>query len=914
MLPIDGFHRAHSFSALIIAFFAFFQGTVSAQAERIVAHAALAEKIYLQFDADVYTTDQTIWVKAIVVESATHAPTVLSGVLHIDLIGPDEELKQRKRIKLVNGIGNTGFVLNEAYSAGKYLVRAFTEWNKNYGDDFIFQTYVDIFPTSSELRSNPITAINLVAQQRDQYRLNAQLVPELIDKEHKKELLVYLTIDGKKDTLYLKSGRNGYYLLDYPIPPGAVVATVNMATQHGKRYTRTIALRHDALDLQFFAEGGDLLHGMVNKVGFKALDSQGQGRAVSGIVMDSRGNAVSTLKSNHLGMGSFSMVADSSLSYYAVLDSLGDLDLTHRYPLPDVVGKGHAITVAHSGDSLQVTAFSNVSAKSTLFFVEVSCRGLLFYSVKGPVKDSRMEFAVPSAGLPEGVVSFKLMDSNRQPVAERLFFNQRQEARLSIQLSTDKAVFRQREKSELEITVAPRDGEVPNASLSVMVMNHGHVGSARTTRQNILSNFLLSAELRGEIAQPGYYFSDDTASRFADLDALMLTQGWRKYKYDQQIQDTFYFHNEPSPYVSGKVTGVFSRKEQKGIGLTLMSFGQFSSVDEQETDSLGRFHFPLGEEYVDSLNILIQSSNKAGKNRDYGITLDETKPPEIKYDHGQSIVRVDSVVANLVQQRQDRAQREFSYKLAAGEILLDEVVVERRVLSTQQQKVADRYGQSDIIIQGKAIQDKEEKWSYGLYSVLLFNFPDDIRIERVGDYGGYLRARILGGETTLVVVDGIPVMNYNYDIIPNIPPSEVKTVELIRFAKNFSALYREYDPQAHPLKIPPVGSVIAIYTHAGNGLHAVRKPTGLLQASVPVYSPIVEFYAPRYESASTEEGKRPDLRTLIHWVPNLSTDNQGKVLTSYYNADVNGEAVVVVEAISQDGAIGYQELVYEVRD
>ena len=56
---------------------------------------------------------------------------------------------------------------------------------------------------------------------------------------------------------------------------------------------------------------------------------------------------------------------------------------------------------------------------------------------------------------------------------------------------------------------------------------------------------------------------------------------------------------------------------------------------------------------------------------------------------------------------------------------------------------------------GKEIEAKEEKWSYGLYSVLLFQFPDKVRVSSYGN--GRLYASLNNGELTLVVIDGIPV-------------------------------------------------------------------------------------------------------------------------------------------------------------
>src|SRR3546814_8856367 len=65
---------------------------------------------------------------------------------------------------------------------------------------------------------------------------------------------------------------------------------------------------------------------------------------------------------------------------------------------------------------------------------------------------------------------------------------------------------------------------------------------------------------------------------------------------------------------------------------------------------------------------------------------------------------------------------------------------------------------------------------------------------------------VCSSDLTLVVIDGIPVLMYNYHLIPSIPPSEVKSVEIIKFAKNFSRLYMEAVPNANPMEIPATRS------------------------------------------------------------------------------------------------------------
>jgi len=273
-----------------------------------------------------------------------------------------------------------------------------------------------------------------------------------------------------------------------------------------------------------------------------------------------------------------------------------------------------------------------------------------------------------------------------------------------------------------------------------------------------------------------------------------------------------------------------------------------------------------------------------------------------------SIGKADSVVHALVGKNMERKKVDDTFQLSAGDILLGEVVVEAYRMTPERKKVMDTYGKPDQVIEGKAIQEKEAKWSYGLYSVLLFNFPDII-IYRGGD--GNLYAQVRSFEITLFVIDGIPVRYYDYPLIANIPPSEVKSVEIIKNAKSFPSLFLETYPKA---KIPVSwGDVIAIYTYGGKGIYGANQPVGIVKAAVPVFSTPREFYAPKYENLQETDWYKPDLRALVDWEPRLKVDSLGKTSATFYNADNTGEMEVVVEAISDKGEIGYQEMVYCVK-
>jgi len=476
------FRKLFRIVLLVIWFSVFFNTNSRSQSGNSYTYASFAEKIYLQLDGKVYTTDKTIWFKAIVTDAVNHIPTTLSGVLYVELIGPDEKITEKKLIKIVNGIGEGFFLLKEGYSEGVYQIRAYTEWNKNFGTDFIFKEYIRVYATAASLKSKPVNGLTPVENRNEP-------------------------------------------------------------------------------DLQFFPESGELVHGIPCKVGFKALDYNGKGKSVEGKIVTKAGEVVAFFKSNQLGMGSFTLsVVDSTLVYYAKVKSPSEENLSLMYPLPRVAPRGNVLSVIKNGDEIRLAATSNYLKNDTVY-LRISCRGMVYYDIKGRLKEGVLAFHFPANRLPEGIIAFTFIDNTKQPVAERLYFNERPESRINISVSTDKENYSQREMTQLKIETTNNNGEAINANLSLLVLNKEQMGQIQQTRQNILSYFLLCSDLKGEIENPGFYFSNGD-NRYKDLDALLLSQGWRKYNYTKPAEK-IQFQPEGQLTVSGSVGGLFKKKRKR---------------------------------------------------------------------------------------------------------------------------------------------------------------------------------------------------------------------------------------------------------------------------------------------------------------------------------------------------------------
>ncbi len=872
------------------------------------SNAALAEKVYLQLDATIYSTGNIIWFKSIVSSAYNHALTSPSAVLYVELIDSEKTILKKKLIKIEQGIGQGFFHLHKSYQTGTYLIRAYTNWNRNFDNDFVFEEYIQVY-NNKELgnKEKPIRDVKLIEDRTENRQLEACLYPNEIDTLQKNILKLYITIDDKKDSLIIKKGKDNRYELVYNIPNEGKFATLQMFTQNGKMYSTVIALDNERIDLQFFPESGELVHGLRSKVGFKALGVNGKGLKVEGDIVDEKDSLVASFIGNSLGMGSFTInEADSTKHYFAKIKVDAQVNQTLLYPLPDVATKGIVLAVKRKDKNIHIEALFNYSRKDSIY-LNVSSRGVNYYSLKIELNQGKFNWVLPYYKLPEGIISFIITDEYKQPLAERLYFNERSDSRINIDITADKESYKKRELTDLTISTSNSLGEQLDANCSLLVINKEELGEMQSQGQNILSYFLLDSELRGSIENPAYYFSNDTCA-FHHLDALMLTQGWRKYNYSKANSELL-FMPETHLSVSGNVSGLFSKRKKKSAELILMTFGQNKGIYSLAADSLGDFSFNLQDEYGENINVLLQTEKRPGKKKNYTVVLDKKESPRVAFKQEYAIEKVDSVVKVIIKNNEERQKIEEAFPLQSGNIIIDEVEVTAYKLTPNRKKVMEEYGKPDEVIEGKAILEKEEKWSYGLYSVLMFNFPDKVNIIRLGD--GSLYATLYNREVTLVVIDGVPVKVYEYPFLESIPPSEVSSFEIIEYAKDFTKIFCEVFPDGCAFA-PASGNVIAIYTHAGKGIYGVDRPVGITQATTPVFAAPREFYKPKYEIQQSNEQNKPDMRALIHWEPILQADSLGKISTSFYNADKVGEMRIIVEAISESGAIGYQELEYEI--
>ena len=915
-------------SFVIIIFFFLLNTTLLAQTKTNldnISKIAYAEKVYLQLNSTVFTNDQTVWYKAIVT-NVNQQPTSLSNILYVDLVNFDEKIIASKILKIEEGFADSFFDLEEIrpLPEGKYMVRAYTKWNTNFKENFISKQYIDIFKTR-KTNEEPIKNVVISEKANKQLELSAKIFPKLINPKFRGKLKVNLNIDGKKDSLVITKNKDKEYAFNYLLPKNAVKAKIDVQLDSVRiknfdfkafnSFGKTIAIDKNFIELQFFPEGGKLVDGLTSIVGFKALDYKNEGLPVKGVIKDENGFIITEFKSNQLGMGFYQLKVDKSKTYHAVI-SLSNT-LNYKFKLPKIHKKGYVLTAKSTKDFFKLQLRSNFAISDSLF-IKAQARGINYFNSKIQSKNGKAKIAFKKNLFPEGIVTFTVFNSLKQPVCERLVFNYKENSnRLKITSKSNQKKYNQREKVTYTIAIKNKDSAQLKKNTSFLVINKNQLGKMQLKRSNILSYFLLESELKGKIEQPQFYFDTNNKHRFYAMDALLLTQGWRNYIL-KPTEEKKYFKHQPEKNlkISGTVEEYTKRKRKlkKPIELTLMTLDKKNlQAGVTVMDSLGRFSFNLSNIYNDALEYLIQTKNHKGRKKALTIKIDQQKPLKVDFIKQEKLQLADKFNF-YVRENRKRYAKLNPFSVDENGFELDEIIVKTRLLSPIQEKMNKEHGEPDVIIEAKKLKAKNEKWNSGLFSILLFNYTADVLIKEINSrlYGNFRYAHAYYSRFTFAIVDGIPVNLRDYPLLESIPIEALKSVEIIRSPKR-PAIYHT-DVFGYPFSGPgpPNFAFLNIYSHAGKGLFGITETKGIYKKTLPSFSLKKEFYTPKYEKLTKSDWELPDLRSTVFWNPNVTLDKNGIGKVEFYTDDNIGEMLVVIESISKNGKIGYYQTTYRV--
>ncbi|GAB2700233.1 TonB-dependent receptor plug domain-containing protein [Mucilaginibacter koreensis] len=863
------------------------------------------EKIFVHTDKPYYAAGDTIWLKAYVTVDL-HLPTSVSKIVYVDIISSGDTLMQSLKLPVINGLAQGNIALPpDVYKQGNYHLRGYTNYMRNFDADYFFYKNIPIGNADKPLsvralftpaNNSGTTAARVIYRNADGTPLAGKKVSWRIENLEK-------TLDKGHGT----TDQNG--VLQLSVPPsksaedGPAVITASIETDAKKTITNSFTVKAPARkdnDVQFFPEGGHLIAGTEGKVAFKALQSNGLGIEVKGTVTDNDGKTCATFTSQHLGMGMFLLLPENGKTYKATVSFPNGSQQTYNLPAVQQSGIGLAVN-SSMASAVAVRILTNQAYLdqnlNKPYYLIAKVGETVVYAAQTTLKEKTYDVLIPKAKLVSGVTQITLLDDHARPLAERLAFVQNNDA-LNVAVRTDKPSYTRRQK--VKLTVSAKNKLQPaEANFSVAVVNDNMAPYDENSEPNILSYLLLTSDLKGYIEQPGYYFNHQDNNTLANLDVLMLTQGYRRYTYTDLMagrMPQIRYGAEQGIEVTGTLRTNTGMPVNKGSVRLTIADRHFSQ--NATTDGNGVFRFtniPL----VDSSQVVISARGNYRSNSMMLMVDPMTVPNAMTGNAPDAVADIDSTYRNYIK----NSKQQYSNSRMLKEVVIKGQAPVKLPSHADYPALTGLSPIADHVINAKSFEGCNN---------LLSCLPSLVIGLTYIDNNFYVTRSYNQGNRTPVQIfmNGLAV---DVNALNGISPSDVLSAEI--FVKDDLGLVnRMYNSNG----VLVINTKSAALKNAPKTKISVDELKNMLPRSDEVtitpqgYSLARQFYIPKYEVGKTN-GVGIDLRTTVYWNPQLKTDKTtGTASAEFFNSDGKGNYRVVVQGIDAEGHLGYTVFKYKV--
>ena len=645
--------------------------------------------------------------------------------------------------------------------------------------------------------------------------------------------------------------------------------------------------------LSFFPEGGDLVDHLPCRVAFKACDRSGLPVNVNGFVVNSKGIKQSNLSSIHDGMGYFELLPEAREKYVATWT--GPDKKEYQANLPAVRAKGINLHMDYINGQIRYSVTRQDSAEEAFlsFTVVAQMNQQVVYSAKINMhKKTKIVAPILADSLPDGVVQVTVFNALQVPVAERIAFVNNNNYNFNTDLHAVEKNLTRHGRSVLQIDV----GGKMISNLSVTVTD-ADLDKDPANRENIFSYFLLSSDCKGSIYNPSYYFSSDEDSVKRQLDLVMMTNGWRRLRWEAMIAGKWpELIYKPDNYLSvkGKIYGL-NKNLLKNRSLNALmrtsgnKSGVFFSIPVEED---GKFKAD-GLYFFDTLKLYYQFNNDKDKLLTSGASF--------SFDPGivRSPATPDSVLSSL----------SFFPQPDSGTM----------VKSIRYNNLNEALGQSKgtktlqnvtVMSKQKTVKEKlDEEYTSGLFkgsNSRVFTIEDDPFAQAAGTVLDYLQGKVAGMQISSNGQPSITRRGHNTDVFLDESHVDLATIQSINMRD--VTMIKIFDPPFFGSLGGGTGGAVAVYTRRGGSNPALVR--GLNETTIYGYSTIRQFYVPDYEMANPPD--LPDYRSTLYWNPFLIFDADSRRMTiPVFNSNNCKRMRVVIEGINEAGQFTREEKIIE---
>lgn len=824
------------------------------------------EKLYLHLDKPFYGAGEKIWFKGYLVNAITHQDNAQSNFIITELINRSDSIVERKKIRRDSLGFHNAFTLPATLPAGDYYLRGYSNWMLNEDPDFFFSRNIKI---GNSIDNTIVSSIEY--QQEDDTHYTAKIkFTSNVQAVFENTTIKYLYLEnGKiKNKGKKKTDENGWISISLPDLKSPVARRIEVEfddPQYTYKRTFHLPVFTNDFDVKFFPEGGALLSIPHQNVAFKAQGADGFSKEIEGFLFNSKGDTLTNFRSEHNGMGIFTMNPVNNETYYVTVRT--NDSITKRFDLPAIEPKGISIAMSHYKQEIRYEIQKTEATEwPQKLFLLAHTRGKL--AILQPINPKRTFGKMNDSLFTEGITHFMLIDEQGNALSERLIFVPDHKPN-QWQITTDQPTYGKREKVSLQIAAKDSEGNPVEGTFSVSITDRKSI-QPDSLADNILSNLLLTSDLKGYVEDPAFYFLNQDARTLRSIDYLMMTHGWRRHKMENVLRTpslNFTNYIEKGQTISGRIMGFFGANVKKGPICVLAP--KYNIIATTETDEKGQFI--VNTSFRDSTTFLVQARTKKGF-AGVDILMDPPQYPvathKAPYFNGATTFMEDYLMNTRDQYYMEGGMRVYNLK---------EVTVTAK---------RERPSSKSIYTGGINTYTVEEDRLQG-YGQTAFDAASRLPSVTITN-GSEIHIRN-NSEPAIIVIDDI-VYEDASDILKDIQVSDMSSISLLRGADAVIL-----GPRAS-------GGAVVITLKDPRNLPA-RPAQGIITYTPLGYSESVEFYHPTYDTPEKKNAQRSDFRSTVYWNPELRLDAEGKATIEYYTPDSTAPEDIIIEGVDKNGKV-----------
>lgn len=653
---------------------------------------------------------------------------------------------------------------------------------------------------------------------------------------------------------------------------------------HGKNLKQPAPKTDTSFQIRFFPEGGNLVSGLTSTVAFKASYSNGIPSGVTGKLYNQNGEEILSFRDQHDGMGTFELTPGAGDRYTAVITT----PVSSRSELPAVLNKGVVLSVIPHprGSYFELQQTGADSDFESAYMIGQMQHRVVFRHEFSSGKNN-FQGVIDTRHLYSGILQLTVFNKKGMPLAERIIFVNNGEYLQPVTFAEDSVSTLPRGRNRFLVMMP----DTIQGNISIAVTDADFERS-ESRDENIISTMLLTSDLPGYVHRPAYYLSGNNDAVRMATDLLMMTQGWRRFKWTEipgpeQAADT----GMAFIRLEGKATlrGTSKPFANKALLLLINDVGgKVRNSQMLQTGADGSF-------LIDSLiffdkKLLLFSDVRGKKSQYIDVKLGEySLQQEFKWP--STVTVPDRYKPDA---RANSWQSVYDELMKAKGLMLEEITIDVKLKSPSQ-----------VI---------DERYTRGMFSGEATHMIDLVNNDAALPYNNifdYLQARVNG----LSIVQDGPDYGIFYRQGPsissmgNIPMTlflneiETDASVIATIPANQVALVKLYNVFAGAWGNAP-GGVLAIYTRKGKDYqgNAGRANTLYYEG----YSVVKEFYEP--DSVSRLKAELPDRRITLDWRPAIFINHiNPRIPFSFYNNDRTKRFRITVAGMTAAGKLIWLE-------